>query len=125
MVKGKHKPPSRIRYEQTHPTLSCRLDKQTHDLLQKRLDDAGLSFAQFVKSQLGVLKLKKPDIKMIEKEAYRKGYAKAVNGYRIQLLCNICGEPMTVRPKSDLHEAIRGHLEGEWSHTNCQENYGV
>ena len=123
MVKGRHKPPSRIRYEQSHPVLSCRLDKQTHDLLQKRLDDAGLSFAQFVKSQLGVLELKMPDIKKIEKEAYQKGYAKAVNEYRIQIKCIQCGKPMTVLPNSNMHKGIIDHLEGLWSHTNCQERY--
>lgn len=122
MVKGSHKPPSRIRYEQSHPVFSCRLDKKTHDLLQKRLDDAGLSFAQFVKSQLGILELKMPDAKKIEKEAYQKGYAKATHEYRIQLECHKCGEPMTVIPNSQMHQAIRDHLEGEWSHTNCHED---
>ena len=119
MVKGRHKPPSRIRYEQTHPVFSCRLDKQTHDLLQKRLDGAGLSLAQFVKSQLGVLELKMPDVNKIEKEAYQKGYAKAVNAYRIQLSCYKCDVPMTVIPNDQMHQAIRDHLEGTWSHTNC------
>lgn len=122
MVKGRHKPPSRIRYEQTHPTLSCRLDKQAHDLLQKRLDDDGLSFAQFVKSQLGILELRMPDAKSIEKEAYQKGYAKAVNGYRIQIKCHKCGKSITVRPNSQMHKAIIDHLEGLWSHKNCHED---
>ena len=34
MVKGSHKPPSRVRYEQAHPTLSCRLDKETQTALK-------------------------------------------------------------------------------------------
>ena len=122
MVKGSHKPPSRIRYEQSHPVSSCRLDKKTHDLLQKRLDDAGLSFAQFVKSQLGVLELKMPAVKMIERKAYQKGYVKATHEYQIQLECHKCGEPMTVIPNSQMHEAIIGHLEGLWSHKNCHED---
>jgi len=121
MVKGRHKPPSRIRYEQSHPVSSCRLDKKTHDLLKQRLEYDGISFAQFVKSQLGILELKMPDIKKIEKEAHQKGYAEAVNEYRIQLKCHRCGKPMTVIPNSKPHKAIRDHLEGFWNHINCQE----
>jgi len=75
-VKGTHKPPARIRYEQSHPTVSCRLDKDTHDLLKQRLEDlGGVSFAYFVKDSLGLLQLKIPDIREIkEKAASRKRY---------------------------------------------------
>ena len=121
MAKDSHKPPSRIKYERSHPTLSCRLDKQTHDLLYKRLKDNGLSFADFVKSQLGVLELKIPDVKKIQNEAYQKGYAKAINEYRIQLLCQKCWKPMTVMPNDNLHKAIREQIEGVWFHSNCVE----
>ena len=122
MVKGSHKPPSRIRYEQSHPTISCRLDKQTYDLLQKRLDDADLSFAQFVKSQLGILELEWPDLEEIDRKAYQEGLAEATNKYRIQIKCQRCGEPITVMPHSQMHETIKDHLEGLWHHTNCHED---
>jgi len=50
MVKATHTPPARVRYEQSHRTVSCRLDKDTYDLLKQRLEDlGGVSFADFVK----------------------------------------------------------------------------
>ena len=59
MVKATHKPPARVRYEQSHPTVSCRLDKDTHGLLKQRLEDlGGVSFADFVKDSLGLLQQK-------------------------------------------------------------------
>jgi hypothetical protein len=119
MVRGKHKPPSRVRYELSHPVFSCRLDKQAHDLLQARLDADGLSFAEFVKAQLGVLELKMQDINRIEKEAYKKGYDNATTEYRIQMLCRNCGKTIIVMPNSNLHKAIKEHLEGVWFHTDC------
>lgn len=119
MVRGSHKPPSRIKYEQNHPVSSCRLDRETHDLLERFLEDAGISFAQFVKSQLGIVKLEMPDVKKIDIEAYKEGYAEATNEYRIQFKCQRCGKPMTVIPNSKLHKAIIDHLEGLWSHANC------
>jgi len=63
-----HIPPARLRYEESHPTISCRLSKDEYDLLKQRLGD--LSFADFVKDSLGLLQLKtlsRPDSKAIDK----------------------------------------------------------
>jgi len=119
MVKSKHKPPSRIRYEESHPTLSCRLDKQTRNLLKQHLKNGELSLSQFIKAQLGVLELKLPDVKKVEKEAYKEGYAKATSEYRIEIKCHKCGKPITIRPRSNIHQAVREWFEGDWHHTNC------
>jgi len=65
MAKATHKLPAQIRYEQSHPTVTCRLDKDTHDLLKQRLEDlGGASFADFVKESLGLLQLRMPDIEL-------------------------------------------------------------
>ena len=70
-AKATHKPPSRVRYEKGHPTLSCRLDKDTHDLLKQRLEDlGGVSFADFVEDSLGLLQLKMPNVEEIEERAW-------------------------------------------------------
>ena len=36
MIKATHKLPARIRYEQSYPTLSCRLSRDTYTLLKQR-----------------------------------------------------------------------------------------
>jgi len=51
--KGKWKPPSREKYEKEHPTVSFRLDKETHQRLKKHLDGTKCSVADFVKDSLG------------------------------------------------------------------------
>lgn len=76
-----HRPPSRVRYEQAHPTLSCRLDPQTHELLKRRLASDGLSFADFVKSQLGVRESNIVNVK----EAEERAYATAKNKYEARI----------------------------------------
>ncbi len=76
-----HRPPSRVRYEQAHPTLSCRLDAETHELLKKRLASDSLSFADFVKSQLGVTESNIVNIK----EAEERAYATAKNKYEVRI----------------------------------------
>ena len=47
------KPPSRKKYEQEHPTVSFRLDKETYKRLKEHLEATGHSFANFVKDALG------------------------------------------------------------------------
>ncbi len=55
MANTTHKPPARIRYEESLPTVSCRLDIDTYDLLKQRFEDlGGASFADFVKESLGL-----------------------------------------------------------------------
>lgn len=46
------KTPSRRRYEEQHPTRTCRLNKEDNDLLQQHLKHTGRSFADFVKDHL-------------------------------------------------------------------------
>lgn len=51
--KPRKKPPSRKRYEEEHPTISFRSDKQTYKLLKEHLGATGCSIADFVKDALG------------------------------------------------------------------------
>ncbi len=127
MVKASHKPPARIRYEQSHPTVSCRLSKDTYDLLKQRLEDlGGVSFADFVKDSLGLLQLKIPDVKDIKKkvrsEGYNQGHIKAKNEYEIWYYCSVCGGRITVTPNGEAHKAIIGYLKMKgWGHTSCHQ----
>lgn len=45
--------PSRKRYEEKHPTVSFRLDKETYSRLKGHLAASGCSFATFIKDSLG------------------------------------------------------------------------
>lgn len=51
--KGSRKPPSRKRYEEEHPTISLRLDRETKKSFKEHLAGTGCSFADFVKDALG------------------------------------------------------------------------
>jgi hypothetical protein len=53
MTKKKNKPPSRQRYEKENPTISFRLDKESHQRLKKHLRQSGCSVTDFVKDALG------------------------------------------------------------------------
>ena len=121
MVKASHKPPARIRYEESHPTVSCRLDKDTYDLLKQRLEDlGGVSFADFVKDSLGLLQLKMPDTEEIRETAWSEVYDQAEKDYQIWYYCAVCRERINMPPNSDSHKAMIGYMkEHGWGHKSC------
>ena len=122
--KGNHKPPSRVRYEKSHPTVSCRIDKDTHNLLQQRLEDlGGISFADFVKDSLGLLQLKIPDIGEIKETAWSEGYDQAEKDCQIWYFCAVCRKRMDIDPNSNSHKAIIGYMkEHGWGHASCHKH---
>jgi len=124
MVKATRKPPARIRYEQSHPTVSCRLDKDTYDLLKQRLDDlGGVSFADFVKDTLGLLQLKMPDVEQIKQTAWDEGYVQAMEDYLIWFYCAVCGKRIDMSPNSDAHKSMIGYMkEHGWGHASCHRH---
>ena len=58
MTKDKKKPPSRLRYEQSHPTISCRLPREIYDRLQEMRQQEGGSFTDILKIGLEILQSK-------------------------------------------------------------------
>ena len=125
-VKGKtkrpgHKPPARVRYEESHPTMSCRLSKDEYDLLTQRLEDlGGVSFADFIRDSLSLLQLKIPESREIEEKARRAGYEQGKNEHQIWYSCVVCGERINMSPNSSDHKAMIGYMrEHGWAHTGC------
>ncbi len=121
MVKATRKPPARIRYEQSHPTVSCRLSKDAYTLLKQRLEDlGGVSFADFVKDALGLLQLKMPDIEKIKETAWSEAYDQAEKDYQIWYYCRVCGKRIDMEPNSDSHKAMIGYMkEHGLAHASC------
>jgi len=124
MVKASRKPPARIRYEQSHPTVSFRLSKDICDLLKQRLEDlGGVSFADFVKDSLGLLELKISDIEATKDEARGEGYEQAEKDWQIWYYCAVCGKRIDISPNSPSHKAIIGYMkEHGWGHASCHKH---
>jgi hypothetical protein len=121
-AKGRaHKPPARVRYEESHPTVSCRLSKDESDLLRQRLEDlGGVSFADFVKDSLGLLQLRIPETREMKERARRVGYDQGKKDHQIWYYCSVCQQRIDVAPNSESHKAIIGFMrEHSWGHTSC------
>src|SRR2546427_4636973 len=109
-----HKPPpSRLRYEKSHPAVTFRVTTDELEKLRAMSTKTGLSLSQILKRGLGVLENKL-------EEAYNKGFE---DGWgRFEAPCNICSEPMLFdikeeeKPKAILEKAF-----SDWCHTACKE----
>ena len=123
MPKAKRKPPSRERYEKSHPTVSARVSLELYKKLNEIREKTGKSFADILKEGLD----------MQEPTAYDKGYKaghkKGIElgmrlGKRVLLgNCTRCGKPITwdlstEEDKQTLSDAINGKI----SHIDCGES---
>ena len=89
MAKAKHKPPSRIRYEQTHPVISIRVNKELYEKLKEIKEMGNKSFADILKEALGIQKRS-------TKGAYDRGYKTGLAEGQIVSLgnCPRCGKAL-------------------------------
>lgn len=122
---AKRKAPSRVRYEQSNPTVSCRVSKDVYQRLQEAKRAEGKSFADILKVGLGILEPQiRRETEMRKKgytEEYEKGYADAEHFYKVTYFCSACGNTMTVTTEAE-KQAIKNYMkEHRWGHTTCHE----
>jgi hypothetical protein len=122
---AKRKPPSRVRYEQAHPTVSSRVPIEIYQRLQAVKKAEGKSFTDILKIGLGLLEARIDEKASIQKQArakgYKAGYAKGKRLYGVTYACNVCGEIMAVTG-DNAKQAIKEYMEEHrWGHASCQE----
>ena len=118
-IAEKRKAPSRLRYEEGHPTVSCRVSQDTCVRLRKAKETEEKSFADILKIGLGILETKQKKESELIRIGYKKGYADAESVFKITYPCNICGKTITVTGHDD-NKVIRQYLwERGWGHPEC------
>lgn len=129
----KRKPPSRDRYERSHPTVSCRIPKEIYERLREAKGSEGKSFAAILKTGLDLIEVKvKNEAEIREKaqaegykkghsEGYKKGYAEAERLYQVTYSCNTCRKTVAVT-SPNAKEAIKKYMEEHgWGHAECHK----
>ncbi len=110
--KRAHVPPSRLRYEETHPTVSFRLRRELYEQLRATLERSEHSFADFVKEALGVKE-------RTVGAAYNKGYEAAREKYLVTYHCRGCGGLLEVDDPKGKAAARQYTEKGGWEHLAC------
>jgi len=117
------KPPSRIRYETKHPTISVRVTKDLKEALDRFSQDVGgLSYAQIIKEGLESAKELDKISKIQYELGYEEGFKDGKKKYRIAIPCSICGKEILLEPGSPIHkDAIKLLMAKGWAHGECAD----
>jgi hypothetical protein len=119
------KAPSRVKYEQSHPTVSCRIPREIYDRLQKVKEAKGQSFADILKIGLGILEMQVKEEGEIRRkgyaEGYKKGYAVAERLYKVTYPCSVCRQMLTVTSQDEKEDIKKYMQEHGWAHSACLE----
>jgi len=112
MKKHVSKPPSRIKYDSEHPTVSARVTKELRGKLDELQKKSGKSLGDILRE---ALKVQKP---MTEK-AYASGYEDARRKYAVVYQCSVCGEDITITSEKAKRAAVAHMMENGWRHSAC------
>lgn len=131
----KNKPPSRVKYEKAHPTVSCRVPQQVYAELAKAKVTTGRSFADFLKIGLGIVQARTKVDEALKKRCHQAGYqaghqdgyeaghedgfAKAKETYLVTYPCSDCGKALSVTSKNAKAAVAKLMHDAGWHHTNC------
>ena len=88
--------------------------------MTERLALENISFAQFVKAQLGLFVKTREQLQEERNTAYEEGYEEAKAEFEITVPCSICHKPITIKPNSNLHKAVIRD-QGNWYHMSCKK----
>jgi len=122
---AKRKAPSRIKYEQSHPTVSCRVSREIYDVLQKTKEAEGKSFADVLKVGLRMIEATGNREREIARlgfvEGHKQGYAEAQRLYKVTYPCSICSKTIEVTSEKAKQAASQYMVEHNWGHSACRE----
>ncbi len=111
------KTPSRIRYEQSHPTVSARLPIDKREKLLAVLRSLGVTLPQLLLHFIGEYEIK---VKSIE-EARKAGFEEAKNLYMIAYPCRSCGKLIPITGEQAKEAASKYMTEHGWGHKECHK----
>lgn len=112
MKKKPRKPPSKIRYDHSHPTVSIRVDRELYDQLKDLRERSGKSLGDILRE---ALKQQAPSTK----KAYQLGYYAAKREFAVSYKCSVCGGNLAVKSAEEKDAVAQYMREHGWAHSEC------
>ena len=125
MTRKRHVPPSRERYEKSHPTVTVRVTAELYEELQELRTTAGFSFGQVLRSGLDKAQLAvEKGLDGARREGYRQGLAKGCEvtraKYSVDYYCSGCKRKhLTITQNNEKNAAARLMFEAGWRSPRC------
>ena len=110
------KPPSRLRYEKSHPVLSARVSQEVKEHIKDYQLKTGKSVADILKE---AIKIQDESYELAYLQGYDEGFNEAKSQYRISFPCSVCGQEIEIT-NEDTKQEVRGYMvEHKWGHSSC------
>ena len=123
MPQNKRKPPSRLKYEGSHPTVSFRISRELYDRLQVVKKAEGKSTADVLKVGVGLLEVKVSEEKEAKTQGYQEGFGEgyewAESRYKVTYRCSVCRKTLEVTSVEEKEAVGRYMREHGWGHADC------
>lgn len=125
MTRKRNVPPSRERYERTHPTVTIRVSSELYEELQELRTTAGFSFAQVFRTGLRKANLAvEKGLDGARQEGYRQGLARGCEvtkaKYSVSYYCARCRKKhLTIGTAKEKAAAARLMFEAGWHSPQC------
>ncbi|MBA7607956.1 hypothetical protein ES703_15126 [subsurface metagenome] len=120
--KGKKIPPSRVRYEATHPIVSCRVSRDEYAQLDEIRTTQGKSLAAILLVGAGLLAPNK-DEKALREKAFQEGFKEATRQVLREVeigKCCVCGKPLLWDLTDAEHRRILSEVLRDHQHPTCR-----
>ena len=116
MKKKVHKPPSRVKYDESHPTVSARVDQKLYDELKELQKLTKKSLTDILRE---AVRKQKPWAKDAYDLGQKAGYESAKREFAVTYSCSVCGGVLTVSTQNERKAIAQYMRESGWSHDKC------
>ena len=128
-------PPSRLRYEASHPTITVRVSRELYDQLQTLRSQANFSYAEILKTGLDKLEPiaeeayqrgfqdgQEEGVRTRHGDGVKKGWDWAVGMYAVAYFCSRCGRKhLAIASDEEKASAAELMYEAGWHDPDCEE----
>ncbi len=113
MVKKKQPPPSKMKYDKSHPIISIRVSQDLKEQLDEIREKSDKSIGDILREAVGV---QSPSIK----NAWKRGLSYGKGIYGVWYKCSVCGGNILIESDKAKKAAAIFMREHEWHHNSCE-----
>ena len=113
MVKKKQPPPSKIKYDKSHPTISIRVSQDLKIQLDEIRETSGKSIGDILREAVGA-----QDVSV--KDAWKRGVSHGKGLYGVNYKCSVCGGNLIIDTADEKKAASTFMREHGWHHNSCE-----
>jgi len=113
MAKKKQPPPSKIKYDKSHPPISIRVSQDLKEQLDEIKEMSGKSVGDILREAVGV---QGESIK----NAWKRGVSHGKGLYGVWYKCSVCGGNILIESDNEKKSAAILMREHGWQHGKCK-----